>query len=370
MSGTWTDPLGVPRDPNVPTDDADIYQGDPGDTGLVFVPSAGAGDDTLYGGGGFHLMGGGEGNDLIFAGPDGNELYGNEGDDTLVGGDGGDLLNGGFGDDSIVGGGGPDTYGVVGDPSEYTWSALPGGGWIVTDTVVGRGGADTIGGDVEYIYYASPGIEHSIPCFVEGTRIMTRGGELPVEALRVGDLVLALGPGGVRYEPIRWIGHRHVDLARHPDPEAARAIRIRAGAFGPGVPSRDLLVSPDHALFLDGVLVAAGLLVNGDTIAPAHGVRRFRYFHVELDRHAVLLAEGAAAESYLEDGNRMQFDNGAIVVALHPGFRPARPASGGAAESCVPRLFDGPRLEALRARHGGDGARGGITARQPVFGRR
>ena len=353
MSGTWTDPSGTPRDPNEPTEGADIYQGNPGDTGLVIVPNAGGGDDTLVGGGGYQLLGGGEGNDSILAGPDGGEAFGNAGNDTLLGGAGADQLTGGEGDDVVQGGDGPDTMGLTGAPGDYTWTTLPGGGWVVTDTVLNRDGTDTVGADVERVYYAATGEEQDPACFLEGTRIMTRAGEVAVERLRAGDLVLAVGPGGARFAPVRWIGHRRIDLARHPRPDQARPIRIRAGALGPATPVRDLFLSPEHALFLDGALVPAALLVDGDAIAPDPVVRRIRYYHVELDAHAVLLAEGAAAESYREDGNRMDFDNGGIVVALHPAFAPG--AIG--AKPCAPLVTHGGRLEAIRAR---------LAARRPV----
>ena len=86
------------------------------------------------------------------------------------------------------------------------------------------------------------------------------------------------------------------------------------------------------------------------SIAPAAGMRRVRYFHVELDAHAVLLAEGAPAESYLEDGNRLQFDNGGLIVALHADFRPAPCLGANAVRGCAPRIGAGARLEVIRLR--------------------
>lgn len=347
-SGTWYDPSGAPRDPNAATDGADLYQGDTTLSGLVVV-NGGGGDDTLHAGTGYVIMGGGEGNDRLFAGIEGGEYYGNEGDDTLTGSDVGEQLTGGAGNDVIDGGDGPDTMGLSGAPADYNWTSLPGGGWVVTDGVTGRDGSDTIQG-IERIFYAATGEEADAPCFLEGTRIMTRAGEVPVERLQAGDLVLTLGPGGPRLAPIRWIGHRRLDLARHPRPEEAAPVRIRAGALGPNSPARDLYVSPDHALYLDGALVPAGLLVDGDAIERAAWLRRIRYFHVELDRHAVLLAEGAPAESYREDGNRADFDNGGLVVALHPAFAPAATRGAGRTPPCAPVVTEGPRLEAIRAR--------------------
>ena len=82
----------------------------------------------------------------------------------------------------------------------------------------------------------------------------------------------------------------------------------------------DLLLSPDHAIFIDGVLIPAGLLVNGVSILPAHDVPRPRYWHVELDAHDILFAEGLPVESFLDTGQRNGFADGSGVVMLSPGF--------------------------------------------------
>jgi hypothetical protein len=184
------------------------------------------------------------------------------------------------------------------------------------------------------------------PCYAAGTHILTVDGEVPVEALRAGDHVVTLVDGGTRPAPITWVGHRSVDLAAHPNPGAVVPIRIRRGAFGAGVPHRDLLVSPDHAIFTDGVLIPAKLLVNGTTIVPAQGWRRVSYFHVELDRHAVLLAEGLAAESYLDTGDRGAFANGGRAITLHPDWS----SHSREAEGCALLIVVGPVIETVRMR--------------------
>ena len=108
------------------------------------------------------------------------------------------------------------------------------------------------------------------PCFCEGTRILTRQGEIAVEDLRVGDLVIT-HPAGMR--PICWLGQFGVSLARHPRPEQAAPIRIRRNAMAAGVPKRDLLVSPDHAVFLDGALIQAQALLNGASVTQEFPTR-------------------------------------------------------------------------------------------------
>lgn len=142
-----------------------------------------------------------------------------------------------------------------------------------------------------------------VACFAAGTHILTANGEVPVEQLRIGALVSLAGDGTA---PVTWIGHSHVDCTRHPRPSEVWPIRVRAGAFGQGVPGRDLYLSPDHAIFLDDVLIPVRYLLNGATVIRCP--RRYvDYFHVELAAHSVIVAEGLATESYLDTGNRGLF---------------------------------------------------------------
>ncbi len=180
-------------------------------------------------------------------------------------------------------------------------------------------------------------------CYVAGTRILTAHGARAVETLKVGDPVVALRRGGLAR--IAWLGHRRIDCRRHPHPERVWPIEIAADALAPGVPHAALRVSPDHALFLDGQLVAARLLANGATIRQVR-VDVVEYWHVELDRHELLLAEGAAAESYLDTGNRSSFLGGGPALALHPEAGPAIWQVLG----CAPMLPGGERLAGLRRR--------------------
>jgi hypothetical protein len=155
-------------------------------------------------------------------------------------------------------------------------------------------------------------------CFYPGTLIRTAGGATPVEALKIGDLVLASSEASVALKPVRWIGRQTISTL-FADPATAYPIQITAGALGEGLPARDLCVSPDHALFLEGVLIQAGALVNGGSIrrlTRAELPEVFTYFHIELEGHDLVLAEGVLAESFVDNVTRRRFDNHAEYEAL------------------------------------------------------
>jgi hypothetical protein len=119
--------------------------------------------------------------------------------------------------------------------------------------------------------------------------------------------------------PVAWIGQRSIDCLRHPDPRRAWPVLVRAQAFAENAPHRDLWLSPDHAVFVDGVLIPIRQLINGTTIEQVP-VDKVSYYHVELPRHDVLFAEGLPAESYLDTGNRGTFANAGGAIDLHPMF--------------------------------------------------
>jgi hypothetical protein len=190
------------------------------------------------------------------------------------------------------------------------------------------------------VTFASPA------CFAEGTRIAAAEGDVAVERLRVGDLVRTRG-GALR--EVVWVGHREVECGRHPRPWDMMPVRIEAGAFGPGRPGRALWLSPDHAVFVRGVLVPVRYLVNGASIAQV-AVERVTYWHVELASHDVVLAEGLACETYLDTGNRSAFVEGGPALKLHPEFATGRAREVWAAAGCAPLVDGGPLVVAERRR--------------------
>ena len=153
-------------------------------------------------------------------------------------------------------------------------------------------------------------------CFMAGTDIATPEGPVAVEALALGQLVVTADGQAM---PVRWIGRQTIvrRFARDNLP-----IRIKANAIAHQVPCRDLLLSPAHALFIDGVLAQAGALVNGVSILrEACAAASFVYYHVELDAHALLLAENTPAESFVDNVERTVFDNWHEYQALYPAGR-------------------------------------------------
>lgn len=314
-------------------------------------------------------QGGSEGDRIVDAGGGDDSVVGGARNDTLIGGAGSDTVLGADGDDSVVwrtgegndsllGGAGTDTL-ILGNwtgPATGTDSLADGvyGIWTVSGGT-GPGVTRVLANGTHTIRAAE---FETIACFARGTRITTARGEVAVEALRVGDFVVTVGrDAGLK--PILWLGHVTAEVARHRSPRAIAPVLIRAGALGLGVPVRDLRVSPDHALFLDGCLVPAKLLVNGSSILQETWQRRVEYWHVELPEHAVILSEGAGTESYLDDGNRDQFDNGAVARLFHD-FEARRGSGTYEARACAPVVRDGARLAAIRARIASLAARDGV----------
>ena len=142
--------------------------------------------------------------------------------------------------------------------------------------------------------------------------------------------------------PIKWIGRRSYQGRFIAGNRAVLPIRIASGALADGVPRRDLNVSPGHALLIDGVLVAADKLINGISICQLETVDSLEYIHLELDGHDVVLAEGAAAETYVECDNRGKFQNAAEFGQLYPDVEAPKWAY------CAPRVEDDESLARVR----------------------
>ena len=203
------------------------------------------------------------------------------------------------------------------------------GGALTGATVLPGGVVDTAGGAIT-------------ACFAAGTRVTTEVGEISVERLDTGTRIRSAFGGAV---PVQWIGQRNTDCLHHPRPWDVWPVRVVRHAFAQNQPARDLLLSPDHALYLDHKLVPVRYLLNGASIRQEE-VDRVQYFHVELPAHDVIFAEGLPVESYLDTGNRAAFTNGGTATMLHPDFA----LQVWQSSACAPLLHAGAGVTDIRAR--------------------
>lgn len=287
-------------------------------------------------------------------------IDGDAGDDVIDGQDGADTITGGAGADTMTGGTGDDVFvladgsgadvitdfdigdtdndGSYNDQLDVTGLTDLGGNpvnaWDVTVGDDGFGNALLTfpNGETVILQGVPPAAvtgaqllnAAGIPCFTSGTRIATPRGEIPVEALRPGDTVLTLDNGA---QPILWTGHRHLsprDLMAHPE---HKPILIPKGVLGSVAP---LFVSPLHGMFLDRSVLGEEVLVRAKHLAEAvgpvrvaHGKRRVCYHHLLFDRHQIIFANGALAESFYPGDHALEMYPARDVMrleALIPGL--------------------------------------------------
>ncbi len=203
-------------------------------------------------------------------------------------------------------------------------------------------------------------VENTTPCYCRGTLIQTQRGQKRVEDIKIGDHAMTI-VGVTR--PIKWIGRRSFDGRFVMGRKDILPICIKAGALDENVPRRDLWISPHHAIYFEskyfdgrhvadgflsrlpcedgGVLIEAKDLVNGSSIVQAERVDKVEYFHIELETHDVIFAEGALSESFLDDDSRAMFHNAHEYQALYPD------AAASVAQYCAPRLDDGYEVAAV-----------------------
>jgi len=153
-------------------------------------------------------------------------------------------------------------------------------------------------------------------CFTAGSRIATPSGETAVEALQIGTLVRTTEGRAV---PVKWIGRQTV-LPLFGPAERLMPVRFAAGSLGDGLPHTDLTVTADHGMLVDGVICHAGALVNGTTITRvplAEMGESYTVYHIETEAHEIILANGAPAETFIDNVSRRVFDNYAEFDALY-----------------------------------------------------
>ena len=197
-------------------------------------------------------------------------------------------------------------YGFVSfndNPASITASAGAASG--MTSTEIGQAGAghslETNNSGTSFFDQNNPNSGTIPACFVDGTLILTPEGEVPVENLSIGDIVITLDRGP---QPVRWAGRK--EMVNSPD---SAPIRIAANAFGPGNPARELLVSPYHRILISealcevlfgnrDVLVPAVFLQNGHSVQQISLRRAYAYHHLLFDQHEIIFSNGMASESF------------------------------------------------------------------------
>jgi Ca2+-binding RTX toxin-like protein len=316
------------------TADAVVWQNDPGQTQTVhgvtvsglerLLLATGAGDDTIR-------------NAHVAT------------DDHFDTGAGNDTIEAGGGNDTLLGGTGQDTAIYSGHRADYTISNPDGTGhFTITHNNGGADGTDTLSG-IEKLQFADGTID--APCFLRGTRLLTRHGYAPVETLQPGDELLTLRHG---WQKLLWLGHRHIPKnAQGRFDHKVQPIRIVRDAFGVGLPSRDLWVSPEHAVYFRDHLIPAKSLVNGVTVIREPDVDAITYYHVLLERHSVVFSESLPTESYTPQENLDLFEN---IETCPEQWRSDAAAFIGRWAECHPRAASGPVVETARS----------YLARQPI----
>jgi hypothetical protein len=165
----------------------------------------------------------------------------------------------------------------------------------------------SFGGSISNFEYQTGtfGTDLTTICFCTGTQIATPNGEVPVQTLKAGDTVLTAHNGP---RAVSWVGTGKV-LATSGKRGAATPVIVRKGALADNLPHRDLHVTKAHSLYIDDVLIPVEFLVNHKTILWDDRAQEVEIYHIELESHDLLIANGVPAESYRDDGNRWLFQN-------------------------------------------------------------
>lgn len=274
--------------------------------------NSGVGDDTLFGGTGKDTLDGGAGADTLDGGEGADSISGGTGNDTLVGGDGSDTLAGGDDRDLFLAGGGDVVDGGEGgDDFDILDVSAAGPAVVHYDPSDAEAGTvdflDNNGNVIQSLEFKNieKVVGATVPCFTPGTDILTPAGQVLVETIQVGDEIVTLDHGVQR---VRWIGTRSLsdaELALRPE---FNPVQIARGALGPECPKRDLVVSPQHRMLIEGAeaemlfgtpeVLAAAICLTNDYSILRQRPKGITYIHLLFDQHEIICANGAWTESF------------------------------------------------------------------------
>jgi len=145
---------------------------------------------------------------------------------------------------------------------------------------------------------------------LKGTKISTPSGDRLVQELQIGDEVQTIAGR----KTIKWIGYNKFTKEEgRAWQDSIMPIRVMRFAIDHRTPHCDLYLSPYHCIFFNETLIPVMYLINEATIAQGtpSDMSAIEYYHIELDTHEVLYAEGVLVESFIDDdgSRRENFSN-------------------------------------------------------------
>ncbi|ARW10056.1 Hint domain-containing protein [Acetobacter ascendens] len=154
-------------------------------------------------------------------------------------------------------------------------------------------------------------------CFLKDSLIKTENGSVPVQNIVPGEMISVFINGAEEQKEVVWAGTAHVVVnANLPEDQAGYPVRILKDAFAENVPCKDMLITSEHCLFVEGSFVPARMLVNSRSIYYDTTITSYDYYHIETEKHSVIMADGILTESYLDTGNRRNFRQTGKVIRI------------------------------------------------------
>lgn len=157
-------------------------------------------------------------------------------------------------------------------------------------------------------------------CFLAGTMIETPDGLCAVENITIGDLVMTYDPQTQKKiaRPITWVGHKNKTVNTNlTKDDAGYPVRVLKNALADNIPNKDLLITSEHCLFFDGKFIPVRMLVNGYSIFYDTTIKNYDYYHIETQKHSIIIADGTLTENYLDTGNRHVFNIDQKIIQVY-----------------------------------------------------